>query len=64
MTPLSEKTLFKIAAFAVFMAIVLLLPDVFVIPFIWVYVVAVILYVVAIFLIEKYDYDTDRVVCK
>lgn len=56
MTPLSKKPLFKIAAFAVFMAIVLILPDVFDIPFIWVYVVAVLLYVVAIFLIED-DYD-------
>lgn len=56
MTPLSKKPLFKIAAFVVFMAIILILPDVLDVPFIWVYVIAALLYLVAMFLIED-DYD-------
>ncbi len=57
-----KKSLFKIAAFAVFMAIVIIVPDVFDISFLWAYVIAAILYMLSIFLIEKYVYDTDRVV--
>ena len=57
MTPLSKKPLLRIAAFAVFMAIILILPDVLDIPFLWVFIVAAILYILSIFLIEKNDYD-------
>ncbi|MBO7444857.1 MAG: hypothetical protein J6T86_00395 [Bacteroidales bacterium] len=49
-----KKILFNIAAFVVFMALIFILPDVFDISFVWVYVVAVALYFAATYLIDKY----------